>query len=260
MKTAVIDLDSICFSIGSGNKVLDEFGIPIKKDNKFVYVEKTYQELMDCADYWMTTILDKTNSTHYIAYIKGKNTTDFRKNINPCYKANRSLTPPWYWDFVKAYLIHKWKAVSVDNIEVDDAVNITRLHIKEAFICAIDRDLLDLQGIHYHWRDDRWVTTNSASEQYAFWRDMVAGQKGDGLNCLEGYGIKAVEKYFKDQNPCNYPTIVLDLYLDEYGDDGVDEFYKNYKCLKILEKSDKFTIPEPIQYIPINNNQDLTIF
>ncbi len=39
--TAVVDLDSVMFSIGNPNKVLGTDGQPLRRDNKFVYEDKT---------------------------------------------------------------------------------------------------------------------------------------------------------------------------------------------------------------------------
>lgn len=148
LKIAIIDLDSVLFSIGNGNKVLDEQGEPVKEDGKFVYTEKTELELIEASDFWMNKILTDSKAESYIAYIKGFKTTNNRKEINSEYKSSRPKTSPWYWNFVKEYLILKWKAIPVHNVEVDDVVNITKQHINGSFIVAIDNDLLFLEGTH----------------------------------------------------------------------------------------------------------------
>ena len=125
-RIAIVDLDSVLFSIGNGNKVLDENNEPIKRDGKFVYIDKTEAELIDSADYFMTDILKSCECDSYIAYIKGKN-TGFRKQFNPDYKSLRPKESPKFWEFVKSYLIDKWRAVEVNNIEVDDAICSTNL-------------------------------------------------------------------------------------------------------------------------------------
>src|ERR1700751_351444 len=183
---AVIDLDSVAFSIGHPNKVLDNNKEPIRKDNKFVYEDKTELELIKSADELMKSILNKGKFTGYIGFIKGKG--NYRYSINSEYKQNRPIESPKWWLFVKDYLIQQWKAIEVNGIEVDDAVNITRLQIPDSVIVAIDKDLLELEGLHYNWRKDEWVTTSKARAEYKFWQDMIVGQPADNIKGIPGSG------------------------------------------------------------------------
>jgi len=43
---AIIDLDSIMFTIAHPNKVLDEDRVPVKKDGKFVYINDIAAKMM----------------------------------------------------------------------------------------------------------------------------------------------------------------------------------------------------------------------
>jgi len=249
MKVAVIDLDSLAFYAGHPNKVLDEFGNPKRtEDNsKFLYTDKTDVELRASVDYLMNSLLSKGKFDGYIAYIKGKNTILERKEINIEYKNNRNKEAPKWWPFIKDYLISNWNAVSVDNMEVDDAVNITRLQVSESFICAIDKDLLNLHGTHYNWSKDLWVETNKDVADYEFWKDLITGQSGDNIKGVPGVG-KANEIFTKQLFKPN-AMYVLELYIRKMGEEiGVSEFYKNYKSLKILSSKSDFVIPEVIKY------------
>lgn len=244
MKIAVIDLDSVMFSIGHPNKVLDDKGEPIKENNKFVYVDKTEDELKNSAHYWMNEILSKSQATHYITFIKGKG--NYRYEIKSDYKSNRPKESPKWWAFTKAYLISEFGAVPVDGIEVDDAVNITRLLLPDSFICAIDGDLLGLEGCHYNWRKEEWVNTSESEARYKFWHDMIAGQSGDAIKGIPGKGKKFVENLFTNDER-SYPALTIDAYIEHFGEElGIEEYYKNYFCLKIRSSYEGFVIPEPI--------------
>jgi hypothetical protein len=252
MKIAVIDMDSVCYSIGHPNKVLDEFGTPVRENNKFVYYEKTDAELVVAADQVMNSILQNSGATHYIAYMKGQETIVSRKAINPDYKANRSKEAPWWWKQVQVDLFLRWEAKYVHDLEVDDAVNITRLKLPDSFICAIDNDLLGLKGTHYNWRKDEWVKVTEAEANNKFWTDMIAGQTGDNIKGIPGKGIKYAEKLFADPTYYDmiftYPELTFRAYLDHFGTHlGIKEYYKNYMSLKILEDFEYFDIPQPIE-------------
>lgn len=243
MKIAIIDLDSVMFYIGHPNKKLDENNEPVKENGKFVYIDKTEDELKNSTHYWMNEILTKSEATHYIAYVKGKG--NYRYEFKEDYKANRPKESPKWWAFVKDYLIQEFGAVPVNGIEVDDAVNITRLMVGDSFICAIDKDLLCLEGCHYNWSKNEWVNSTKNDAYLKFWTDMIAGQSGDGIKGLAGKGVKFVEKRFSDNTIG--PIGVLQCYIEHYNDENeaIEEFYANYKCLKILDKHEGFEIPEP---------------
>lgn len=240
---AIIDLDSVAFSIGHPNKVLDKNGEPIRKDNKFVYEDKTEIQLIESGADIMKSILSKGKFTGYIGFIKGKG--NYRYSINSEYKQNRPIESPKWWSFVKDYLIQQWKAIEVNGIEVDDAVNITRLIIPDSIIVAIDKDLLELEGLHYNWRKDEWVTTSKARAEYKFWSDMIVGQPADNIKGIPGSGIKAAEKIMEGIK-CP-PARILKYYIEHFGEkEGINQFYKNYNSLLILDSYKDFIIPDII--------------
>lgn len=248
-KIAIIDSDSICFSAFHPNKVLDSFGNPLRTEDgkKFIYQEKTEDEIKQSVDYIMSNIIIKTKCTEFIAFIKGKNTINYKRSIDSSYKADRSGEEPKHWNFVKNYLISKWNVVEVNNIEVDDAVNITRLALKDSFICCIDSDLLGLEGTHYNWRKEEWINTSKADAQYKFWSDMICGTHNNTKG-LPRKGESFVKKLFESGQLKSYRSLVLDAYCEHYKSEkeGVIEFYKNYMMLKLLEVPDyDFVIPEP---------------
>ena len=75
-KIAVIDFDSVAFSIFNGNKVLDSDGKPVKVLSQsgnmvFQYIEKTEQELEESADNIIKDIMRRGEFTHYIGFVKG---------------------------------------------------------------------------------------------------------------------------------------------------------------------------------------------
>jgi DNA polymerase-1 len=256
-KIAVIDMDSVSYTIGHPNKVLDENGNPKRtEDNsKFIYQDKTEDELKASADRIMRDLLNRGKFNGYVAYIKGRNTVVERKEINVDYKANRNKESPKWWAFVKDYLISNWNVISVDNMEVDDAVNITRMKLSNSYICAIDKDLLNLHGTHYNWSKNQWVEVDKTQADYEFWKDMITGQAGDNVKGVPGIG-KQNEIFIKNLFEPT-PQYVLQLYIRKMGESlGITEFYKNYKCLKIKDKDDSFIIPEVTRFRDVGKKDE----
>jgi 5'-3' exonuclease len=260
-RIAVIDMDSVCYVVGQGNKVLDEQGNPVKAlsgsgNMVFQYVDKTEEELQKSADWIMNDILTKCGATHYIGWMKGARTTAFRLEVNPEYKSNRKQEPPRWWNFVQNHLFLHWQCKYIHDMEVDDAVNITRLQLPNSFIVAIDGDLLGLEGTHYNWKTQQWITTTEEQSINKFWSDMVCGQAVDNVKGVPKRGKKYFQKLADNVKQYGEPlhTTVLDLYIDHFGEyQGIKEFYKNYISLFILKESHNFVIPDPIIYQRLND-------
>ena len=133
---AIVDMDSLIFTMFHPNKVLDENGNPTRTEDgkRFIYKEKTPIEIIESCDFLMNDILTKSEATGYIGFVKGFNTTQLKESVNPEYKADRNKESPKFWKFTREYLKLKWSIDSVNNIETDDACNITRMNIKDSFI------------------------------------------------------------------------------------------------------------------------------
>ncbi len=248
-KVAIIDLDSLCYTAFHPNKKLDQFGVPMRtEDNKkFIYEDKSEEEIELSCDNLMRMVLENSKATHYLAFIKGKNTIARKLAVDPTYKQDRNKESPKMWDFTKQCFIKKHGAIEVNDIEVDDAVNIARLQIKNSFICAIDSDLLGLEGTHYNWKKGEWITNTKEEEEIKFWKDMVQGTHNNTKG-IPKKGPKFVEKLFKNKKIEDYPNIVLEEYNKYFGTIlGSVEYDKNFKCLKILDSYENIEFPNPIE-------------
>jgi len=233
MKTCLIDSDSLLY---------------ICLYNKKDEVEKTLDECKQKLDEMIINILSYTHSTHYLLTLTiGKN---FRYKIREDYKANRKSGKPNFFEECRDYLCYKWCAIYNPDLESDDLVNIYKNNIENSFIAACDSDILEgLEGKHFNYKTFKWITTTKELANYKFWHDMIAGTH-NGIKGVPGRGTKYVESVF-DQYPIgqDYKTAVLDAYINYYKEEqGIEEFYKNYKCQKIKDKWEGIIIPEPIKF------------
>lgn len=244
-KIALIDADSIIFSAFHGKKVIDDItGEPAKIDGKFVMVSKTDKEIQESLDFYFTDIFKNGEFTHYIIFVKGNNTTQDRLKVNPDYKIQRNKEIPEKWEFTKQYAINRWGAVEINDIEVDDAVRICSLQIPNSHIVAIDKDLLWLKGTNFNWRKNEWTVVDEYNEEEYLSKSLICGDTVDNIKGIPG----KAEAYCKKHDIRKIENAFA-AYLAEFGlGKGVDEFYKNFKCLYILESSEKFAeLPTPIK-------------
>lgn len=253
-KIAIIDIDSVIFTAFHPNKVLDNNGNPTRTEDgkRFIYKEKTPKEIIESCDFLMNSMLEESEATGYIAFVKGWNTTQLKEAVNPEYKADRNKESPKLWNFTKEYLKLAWNVYSVNNIETDDAVNISRLKIDNSFICAIDSDLLGLEGKHYNWRKKEWITNTKEQEDSTFWTNMICGTHNNTKG-LKGKGPAYVDKLFDTEHievgVKSLHDVVLSEFILQLGEEeGIKQFYANYVCTKLLTNYDGFTIPEINEY------------
>ena len=251
-KIAVIDVDHIFYLSLTGEKILDENGEPIKVDNKFTYRERTFEESCNVADTYITNILNITNATHYVGFFGGSSMS--RKTIYPEYKANRKdLEPLKNMYEMKVHLVDKWKfhwlAGCID--ETDDYVASFIKQTPDSFIVSPDKDLLGLEGSHYNPKKNEWVYADQLTAYRNFWVSMIVGDTVDNIKGIPGKGPKYAEQYLQSAENCTGD--VLDAYVNHFGEHlGIQEFYKNYQCLKI---KDDLIVDS---FKPIEWNYDIT--
>lgn len=235
--TAIFDADAIIYVAGWD------------KDNKMYYSD--FEQIKETADKFISNILLDVKATHYVGFF-GKGVTFRRLQVNT-YKSNRdNLVKPKHFTDLKNYIVNTWGFQYVENIEADDAVRICKLNIPNSIILTTDKDVkYGIEGTHYDYKKGEYNTTSKEEAELFFYKQLIEGDTADGIKGLPGKGKKFAEQFFKDKT--DYLSEVLKLYIDYYKSEykGVEEFYKSYIQLKILEEYEGFIIPEPIK---INNS------
>lgn len=250
-KLLLIDADFILWTATMGNKIFDDAGGPIKEDDKFIYTPKTESEVYECADSIIANMFTYTSPNYYIGYLG--NSRSFRYDYYPEYKGNRKdkVLPPYYNE-LKDYLNIKWNFILLNNtLEADDAVNILKNRYKDQYdiiIATTDKDLIkSITGTYLNTKNFEVIKTSNAEANRFFWESMVCGDTADHIKGLIGRGQKFATKILDlaDELHTNYAMEILNQYIIHYKDEltGIDEFYKNYRCLKILDESPLLDIP-----------------
>lgn len=163
------------------------------------------------ADSFIENILAETGATEYELWFSGDN--NFRYNVYPEYKGNRkaSYRPLWEKE-VKQYITEKWEANWTDGIEADDMLGIRQTELVTgqgtwldpddfgaSIICAIDKDLNQIKGLHYNWelrrlgevvREKRIYTVSNEEADYWFFYQLLVGDTTDNIKGVKGIGPK----------------------------------------------------------------------
>lgn len=231
MKVNLIDADSVIYICA-----FDKKDAPIK----------TLQDCKDLVDSLIFNMLSYTKSTHYLLFLTiGKN---FRYEIYPEYKANRKYADkPPHFDSIKEYLITKYKAIHHPKLESDDLVCIYKKVLPNSFISSPDKDILYLEGETFDYKNFKWINTTKDEAKLHFWKSMITGDTVDNIKGIPGKGIKFAEQLLTDNG---IPELaVLNSYMIHFGSNiGIQEYYKNYMCLRMKEEMDELVMIEPIEF------------
>lgn len=217
---ALIDQDLLCYRCAASAEN-DDLGIAIYR----------IDELLD-------NILNKTEATSYRAFLTSS--SNFRKQIYPEYKANRTQPKPRHLRDLQVYSLEKLNAeYAPDGLEADDALAINQT--EETVICSLDKDLLQVPGHHFSWeingkgwsRPDTFIEQTELEGLRLFYKQCLKGDTSDNVKGIEGLGEKKAAKILAD---CSSHLEMFNIVRDLYGND--DEFIMNASVLWILRSLD----------------------
>lgn len=215
MSLALIDMDLISYPVSASCEDCSE-------DIVIARCDKTMQD-----------ILDVTGATSYLGWLTGSN--NFRKDINPEYKANRKDKPlPKFLNLLREHLVTNWQAQVTDGIETDDAIGIALTQYPDAIVCSYDKDLDMLPGKHYNWYKGVEYEITSIEGIRHFYKQLLIGDRADNIIGVDGIGkVKAA----KLLDHLELESDMLDCVKDKY--DSMERLAMNGACLWILREENK---------------------
>lgn len=213
--------------------------------------------------------LAETGADEFSIYLSGDN--NFRYQIYPEYKANRTQPKPIFLKEVKDYLIEKYQAVVSDGCEADDLLGIEQCAAMEAndgcafaiynvpptIICSIDKDLRMIPGKHYSFEINGTINRGPRTGQSwtrpmeicevsefdglrRFYTQILVGDSTDNVKGASGIGPVKAEHILAG---CATEQEMLQAVSDYYSSD--EELEMTGACLWIFRKEkDIWKIPK----------------
>jgi len=206
------------------------------------------------ADRLMRELIHSTEIDGYNCFISGGD--NFRKKVNPQYKANRTTEPPKFLQACREFLVKEWNAVLANGCEADDLLGINQKIINDSYhsmmlegqqqgchesiIISLDKDLLMIPGWHYSWEISGAGWTKEAQRTYTtpldgirtFYKQMLIGDVSDNIFGVRGIGkVKASKILDEIEDEDEMIEIVHDLY-----DEDSERFLMNAQCLWIMQR------------------------
>lgn len=218
--------------------------------NKKDEPEKSLDDCIQLAKLYVTGVLIRSEADYYSGFLtEGKES--FRYKIYPDYKGQRTGEVPKYFKEVKQFLRDEYGFVSSKQYEADDLILIVEKELKakdyQIVIISADKDIINTAGSRIN--PNREEEFNIVDDQFAdeyFWKSMIIGDSADNIKGIPGKGVKFANQLFEECELVKgaetqiglFRNEILYLYIDKFGEyKGIEEFYKNYKCLKILNEN-----------------------
>lgn len=131
-------------------------------------------------------------TAEYEMFITGK--TNFRKDVQPTYKAQRKDKPkPRHLSALRGYLVDAYNATISEGQEADDdiATRATELG-PDTVIASIDKDFLQVPCHHYNLNKKTLVKVELFEGLRFFYTQILTGDAADNVFGLKGIGpVKA---------------------------------------------------------------------
>jgi len=177
-----IDSDSLVYAVGFAVQNPDGTVEPL--DHVLATVRRSVKN-----------IIDNVPHTGYSLYLTGRD--NFRMELFPEYKANRTAAKPQMYWAIRTYLEEMWQATVVNGMEADDAVSIAITEDPTSCVVSMDKDLLTVPGLHLNPRKlDQGVFEVSEDEaMVVFYRQLLTGDTSDNVPGVGNISKELKEKY-----------------------------------------------------------------
>ena len=157
--------------------------------------------LHDVIDKMMSNIAKRTGGDSWEIYLSSSECFRHRLATTKAYKSGRAARPLHYLE-AKRYLIQKFGATLLEDMEADDMLSIRMHELREdgvpCVLVSIDKDLHQVPGLHYNNVKDEWTTITYLEGQRKLFIQVLTGDTTDSIPGLPGVGEKTAEKVLKD--------------------------------------------------------------
>jgi 5'-3' exonuclease len=230
--------------------LIDADYIPYKASGVFTYHDLDEKQAFNIIDNEFQRIFDNSKCGYYIAFLSGVN--NFRKTIDVEYKVNRvKLKKPDLFKECLQYTRDQYKCYTVHNVEADDIVCSYHQQYKNTILCSPDKDLLQSYGLHYDIKNQKLIKVSKPGRiecsltdkkkkkvytdgDFKLWSQMLTGDPTDNIKGVPGKGKVYAFNRLKDcKSETEMKLLVIQDYIDYYGDNYKDELFKNYNTVKM---------------------------
>lgn len=205
-------------------------------------------------------ILLDTQASEFECWLSDARENTFRWQLWNGYKANRVKPKPVHYDFIKELLITEWDTRIAHGMEADDALGIGQRYnpdilssSKKTVICSIDKDLMQIPGLHYNFVKKEWSEVTPIEGERSFYRSILVGDVSDNIKGCRGIGPvkahKAIDELF---DRSDYLEAIFTLYLQQEVEKTTEEILQHIllagRLLKIKQEQEEQLWSFPVEF------------
>lgn len=180
---ALIDADSIVYRVGFATEEEEE-SVALHRTGSF-----------------LNEIIEATKAEQYYGYLTGK--TNYRSTLAKTapYKGQRKGIKPKHYEAIRNFMCVTWRFTVEEGQEADDAVAIHSTQLKQDnkphVICSIDKDLMQLSGLHYNFVKGEFTEVSEYEGMFNLYVQCLTGDKVDNIMGIYGIGNVKATKILK---------------------------------------------------------------
>jgi hypothetical protein len=159
-------------------------------------LEKVVKECIESTEARITAKLSGEVS-EFLYVFSGKD--NFRKTVDPMYKANRPPKPV-YANIIKNLLVDHTNGVRVDRCEADDVLAVLLELGPNTCIASTDKDLRNIPGTHYNLDTGKLLVIEPQTGFKSFITQVITGDTVDNIAGIRGVGLAGAAKILKETN------------------------------------------------------------
>lgn len=192
MRIGLIDGDIFAYRYAFSNQQIFDFGAG--GIGEYTDMSQAVRDI----DQSLRVIADEIKADGLIICLTGAK--NFRKRINPSYKANRKKNvPPTLLADVRQYFLEEYQCEIWPDCEADDVMGVlqTRPGKDKTIIVSTDKDMLTIPGSLYNPMHNTKTVVKPEEALYAFYTQVLTGDAVDGYSGVPGIGPKRAEKILR---------------------------------------------------------------
>lgn len=211
--------------------------------------EDSVDEVLSAVDNYMRQIMRDTKLGKYVLFLTDS-PSNFRNTVavSKPYKGNRKdLQRPQHLGAVREYLMEHYNAMMVHGYEADDAIASAANRFMKSVVMTIDKDLLQIPGIHYNFVKEEWMFVGEDDARHNLWMQVITGDTTDNIPGLPKVGPakwKAAATAHEDVK--DYAEIAWEMYQER----GATKEYFNEQLDLVRMRLDLTYLPYEEHIIP----------
>ena len=224
MTILLIDGDIVAYKAAAGGEV------PVNWGDGLWTLHSFEQDIALRLDTFISGLVDDAPVQDCIIALS--DTENYRKELAPYYKANRTNTrKPMLLKWAREYLMQQYNTIIYRRLEADDVLGILGTANPDTIIWSEDKDLLTVPA--KHWIDGEVVEQSVEQADYQFFAQTLAGDNTDNYSGCPKIGMVTAKKLLDAD--CSWGTVV-----DAYKSKGLSEevALENARLARILRNGE----------------------